>query len=311
MIYLTEKEKFHIDVPSAITLGKFDGLHRGHMLLADRLIAECERRRWASAAFTFDIPPKNLVEDAGLKQLLTREEKAAAFSAKGLDYLFECPFTEEIRSMQPEAFIRWMTEALMAKCFVIGEDFRFGRNRAGDAAFLKAYEKEFGYQTIVLPKIRENGREISSTYVRERIAEGDIEQANALLGYPYYVSGNVSEGEQLGRRLGIPTANLIPPMHKLLPPKGVYITKVQIDGRSYTGVTNVGHKPTIAGIHPTGVETHLLDFSEDIYGKWMKVEFLKRLREERRFENTKQLQQQMKRDIYRAKMTVNADTDLS
>lgn len=301
MIHLTEKKQFYMDTPSAITLGKFDGLHRGHMLLIERLISECKRRDLVSTAFTFDIPPKSLVDDISLKQLLTREEKAAAFSASGLEYLIECPFTEEVRSMLPEEFIRWMTGALKARCFVIGEDFRFGKNREGDASFLQAYEKKYDYQTIVLPKIRENGREISSTYVRERISEGNIEQANHLLGYSYYVTGKVCEGEHLGRRLGIPTANLLPSADKLLPPAGVYLTRLQTGNMTYTGVTNVGHKPTIAGDHPTGVETHLLNFSGDMYGKQIKVEFLKRLREERRFENIEQLQLQMERDIYRAK----------
>lgn len=301
MIYISNTTEFQIQRPTAITLGKFDGLHRGHELLMKNLMLKCQNMGYASVAFTFDIPPIFKVEEIRYKQLLTRREKTEVFEQTGLDYLIECPFREQVRNMLPEEFIRWMTESLQVKCFVVGEDFHFGYQRAGDHVLLKACEERYGYETIVLPKIQENGRDISSTYVREEIAKGNMEKANRLLGYNYFMENQVVHGRKLGRKIGIPTINMIPPEDKLLPPFGVYVTRIKIGVDNFMGVTNVGRKPTVAGVNPVGAETHILDFSGNLYEEVVKIEFLTRLREERKFADVKQLQEQMQRDIAHAR----------
>ena len=270
MKYIKNTLDFHVEEPTVISLGKFDGIHRGHELLMEKL-AQKKEEGLKAAIFTFDIPPKKNVEHAEAKVLTTNEEKMHIFEGIGIDYLIEC--------------------------LVAGEDFHFGHNRRGDYQMLKRYAPVYGYEALILSKMKEDERDISSTFVREEIMALNIEKANHLLGYRYFVTGMVKHGNQIGRTIGIPTINLIPPEEKLLPPFGVYVAEVFIDDRRYYGVTNVGCKPTIEGNNPVGVETHLLDFKEDVYEKVVTVEFLTMIREERRFESIEKLQEQMMNDI--------------
>ena len=296
MKYIKNTTDFYIDRPTVISLGKFDGIHRGHELLMEKLSMKKEEGL-ATAVFTFDIPPKKNTEHANVQVLTTNEEKVHIFESLGIDYLVECPFTDEIMHMEPEAFLEMLVKKLQVKCIVAGEDFHFGHNRRGDYRMIRDYADIYGYEAVIVPKIQEDNRDISSTYVREKIAEGDIEKANHLLGYRYFIEGTVTHGKQIGRKIGFPTINILPPEEKLLPPFGVYLTEVMIGEQSYSGVTNVGRKPTIEGKNPVGVETHLLDFKEDIYDKKVTVEFLKRIREERKFKNVEELKEQMMHDI--------------
>ena len=296
MKYIKNTLDFHVDEPTVISLGKFDGIHRGHELLMEKL-AKKKEEGLKTAIFTFDIPPRKNVDHVEAKVLTTNEEKMHIFESIGIDYLIECPFTQEVMCMEPENFIQMLVERLHVKCIVAGEDFHFGHNRRGDYRMLQEYADRFGYEAMILKKMKEDERDISSTFVREEIMAGDIEKANHLLGYRYFVTGIVEHGRQIGRTIGIPTINLIPPEEKLLPPFGVYVTEVVIDDCRYCGVTNVGCKPTIKGNNPVGVETHLLDFREDVYDKVVTVEFLASIREERKFESIEKLQEQMMEDI--------------
>ena len=163
---------------------------------------------------------------------------------------------------------------------------------------LQSLAETYGYEVLVIEKMKEDARDISSTFVREEVAAGNIEKANHLLGYRYFVTGKVLHGNHIGgSKLGVPTINQIPPEEKLLPPFGVYVTEVFIGEQKYRGITNVGRKPTIEGKNPVGVETHLLDFAEDVYGKVVTVEFLSRVREERKFASIGKLKEQLQNDI--------------
>ena len=296
MRYINNTTDFHIEEDTVLSLGKFDGIHRGHELLLERLAAK-KQEGLKSVIFTFDIPPKKSVERTEAKVLTTNEEKMHMLEHIGVDYLVECPFVEEIRCMEAERFIEKLVRQIHMKCVVVGEDFRFGYNRRGDYHLLRQYAGKYGYEVCVIEKMKEDARDISSTFVREELARGNIEKANHLLGYRYFVTSVVAHGNRIGRTIGIPTINQIPPEEKLLPPNGVYVTEVYIDEQRYRGITNVGCKPTIAGKNPIGVETHLLDFCGDVYEKLVTVEFICRVREERRFSSIEALKAQMQNDI--------------
>lgn len=297
MEYIRKTLDFCIEEPTAVTLGKFDGLHRGHELLMKTVLKCKEKHGVASVAFTFDMPPRNRVEEIVANVLTTNDEKQYIFEKQGLDYLVECPFTAEVMAMEPKAFIEWIVKSLNMKYVVVGDDFRFGCKRAGDYHTLQEYEKEYGYQTIVLDKLKDSNRDISSTYVREKIAEGNIRKANELLGYNYFIKSEIVHGKQLGRRIGIPTINMILPADKLLPPNGVYVTEVLIDGQKYMGVTNVGCKPTVSDESIVGVETYIDNFHEDLYGQKIVVSFIEFLRTEMKFGSIEELKAQMESDI--------------
>ena len=203
--------------------------------------------------------------------------------------------------MEPKDFIAWISKSLCMKCVVVGDDFHFGHNRAGDYRTLMEYEKEYGYKTIVVEKMKDNNRDISSTYVREEIAAGNLRKANELLGYYYFIKSDVVHGKKLGRTIGVPTINMVLPENKLLPPNGVYVTEVNVDGISYVGVTNVGCKPTVSDSNMIGVETYILDFEQMVYGDSIVVSFVEFIRPERKFSSVEELKKQLQEDISNAK----------
>ena len=297
MKYIKKTLDFQIEEPTVVTLGKFDGLHRGHEKLMNALMEYSRLHELAAVAFTFDIPPRNRLEDITSKVLTTNEEKEYIFDTTGIDYLIECPFTTEVMSMEPKAFIAWIVKALNMKCVVVGDDFHFGYKRAGDYHTLMQYEQEFGYQTIVVDKMKDNNRDISSTYVREEIAAGNLQKANALLGYHYFIKSDVVHGKKLGRTIGVPTINMVLPSNKLLPPNGVYVTEVIVENEKYIGVTNVGCKPTVSDSNMIGVETYIIDFNQTVYGDSIVVSFLAYVRPEIKFHSVDDLKAQMVLDI--------------
>ena len=297
MKYINHTLEFHIDEPTVITFGKFDGLHRGHEMLMEHLDKVAEAYGLQRVVFTFDIPPRKQMQDASAKVLTTNEEKRYIFEQRGIDYLIECPFTKEVMCMEPEKFIKWITKALSVRYMVVGDDFCFGHNRSGNHKVLKEFEKKYGYQTMVFQKMQEDHRDISSTFVREEIAAGDMKKANHLLGYPYFLFSKVVHGNQIGRKMGIPTINMCFPEEKLLPKNGVYVTQTMISGKTYRSVSNIGCKPTISQDNPVGVETYILDFDGELYDKVIQVSFLDYIREEKRFDSLPELQRQIEQDI--------------
>ncbi len=297
MEFIRKTLDFQVEEPTAVTLGKFDGLHRGHDLLMQTVLEYSKKYDLASVAFTFDIPPRNKVEEIVANVLTTNEEKQYIFEKRGIDYLIECPFTTEVMSMEPKEFIAWISNALHMKYVVVGDDFHFGHKRAGDFHTLQQYEEEYGYKTIVIDKLKDSNRDISSTYVREKIADGNIQKANELLGYKYFIKSEILHGRKLGRTIGVPTINMILPPHKLLPPNGVYVTEVLVDGKTYMGVTNIGCKPTVSNEQVIGVETYIDDFNQDVYGEKIVVCFLQFIRPEQKFNSVEELRAQMQSDI--------------
>ena len=200
--------------------------------------------------------------------------------------------------MEPEEFIRGIVaEKLHARKVIVGEDFHFGYERKGDASLLLELQKIYGYQAEIIKKEAYKGREISSTYIREALHDGNVKLANELLGYRYYVSGIVLHGRQIGRTIGMPTTNLLPPQEKLLPKDGVYLTRTFVKEDEYYGITNVGYKPTVGGETRRGVETYLFDFDGDLYGQDLMVEFIEFRRPEQKFQSLDELKAHILSDM--------------
>lgn len=288
---------FRIEEETAVAIGKFDGLHVGHQALL-KAVMKHKKQGLKVAIFTFWPSPACVFSKGKYKELTTREEKRQIFRQAGIDILVEFPFNEQSASIAADDFIEEiLINKMHAKYIVAGEDVSYGHRGAGDAALLYKMSEELGYQVEIIEKVRFSGREISSTYVRDVIRRGDMKLATTLLGTPFHINGVISHGKQLGRTLGMPTANLYPEEEKLLPPYGVYFVRADIGGVKYKGICNIGERPTVTDEKRISVETYLYDFSGNIYGKEMKVELLEFKRPEQRFSGVDALKKQMEKDI--------------
>ena len=301
MVYIEKTKDFQIQEPTVVTIGKFDGRHRGHQKLLGAMEEFKRKCHYRTAVFTFSVAPADLVQGTRHTVITTNLERRNNLKKIGIDYLVEYPFTKEAAHMPAETFVREILAGKMGmKAIVVGPDCRFGYQRAGDARLLAELAPRYGYQLKVIEKEKDEDRDISSTYVREMLDLGQIEKANELLGEPYYIHGVVVHGNHIGESvLGFPTANLRPPAEKHLPPFGVYVSETRIDGMVYKGVTNIGRKPTIKteeGISPVGVETFVFDYHGDLYGKEIEVGLLHFIRPERKMSGMEELKGQIERD---------------
>jgi len=282
---------------SVVTLGKFDGIHLGHQQLID-LVISYKKQGLTAVMFSFLLHPGNLFSDKEFELIYTEEEKLAKLNRCGIDVLISYPFTGETRIMEPEDFIKKiLVEKLDTKVIIVGKDFRFGFQRRGDVALLQKYEETYRYKVIACDKRKWKHEVISSSAIRKALKEGNMEAVNAMLGQPYTIRGEVIHGRRIGRTIGMPTTNLIPPATKLLPPCGVYATKTLIDGVYHNGVTNIGYKPTVGEEEYIGVETFIFDYDNDLYGKMIEVELFYYIRPELKFGSIEELVQKMREDI--------------
>ena len=285
---------------TAVALGKFEGLHRGHQLLFDE-IKKQKAEGLESVVFTFDMPPRSALSgDKSYQQIYTKEERRLILEEMQIDILIEHPFTKEFAAQTPEEFVRnVLVEKTGAKKIVVGKDFRFGKKRSGDVNLLKELAPKYGYELIVIEKLQMGHKDVSSTRIRAHLEKGEMEEAELLLGRPYAVIGEVVHGKALGRTIQIPTANQIADKNKLMPPNGVYISRIFIRGEkdSHYGITNVGVKPTVEEHAAKDVETNIVDFDQDIYGKLIRVELLHYRRPEMQFASLDDLRKQMEKDV--------------
>lgn len=283
---ILEKRPFELR-DTAVCIGKFDGLHSGHRLLTDSL-SRYDKLKKVLFTFSFGNAPG----------IYSSEEKRYLAEKLGMDLYIDCPFDRELSHMSPEAFLETvLIGECGAKAISVGEDFRFGYNRQGDAALLKKYSARYGYELNVFPKKKMYGETVSSTRIRHELENGTIERVNALLGQPYFIYGKVCHGNQIGgRRFHMPTANQFLPEDKICPAFGVYASRVHIEGAVYHGVTNIGVKPTIPGVNQAGAETYIMEFDSDLYEKNICVELCAFLRSERKFPDMDTLMAQMEED---------------
>ncbi len=278
----------------AVAVGNFDGVHVGHRRMLERLKSEATRLNLPSVVYTFDAydSPKK-----GSKLLTLPDRKHALLREAGIDAVYSVKFSA-IKDMTACDFAeKILYTALGAKSIVCGYDFRFGRDRLGDVALLKRLLCEKGVAVSSIDAERVENRPVSSTLIRTLIADGDIKQANSLLGSVFSFSAEVVKGRQLGRRIGFPTINQIYPDRLALPRFGVYAVKVTIDGNVFDGVANIGTKPTVSDEKTPCCETHILDFSGDCYGKTAEIEFVDFIRDEQRFDSVETLTAQIAKDI--------------
>lgn len=297
MDYIREIQAYQCEKESAVTLGKFDGLHRGHQKLIQKICEKKEKFHVKTIVFAFDMNPFFRQKGLVRKGITTNEERKERLS-QVVDVLVECPFDERISTMTAEDFIeKILVQTFHAKYIVVGTDFRFGFEKKGDVAMLAAYAEKSGYELTVVSKEMFGNREISSTYIREELEKGHLENVNQMLGYPYTISGMVEHGKQLGRTLGFPTLNVHPSDEKMLPPKGVYMTNTFIDGQIYHGLSNVGFKPTVADEHRMLIETFLFDYNGNAYGKEVRTQLLHYKRPEQKFDSVDELKAQIDTDI--------------
>lgn len=289
--------EFQIEGSSAVAIGKFDGIHRGHIRLLKNILAK-KALGLKAVVFTFDPPVSVFFGKLSEKELSPLEEKRKFFEELGIDVLVEFPLNDNTASISAEVFVeRILAFQMHTKYIAAGSDLSFGYKGSGNKELLLALAEKFDYQVEIIPKVTEGEREISSSYVREEVEAGHMEMAGKLLGRSYSITGTVESGKKLGRKLGMPTLNLYPPKEKLLPPNGVYFSKVLCGQEEYKGITNIGRKPTVNDTGSVSVETYLYDFKGDIYGREIVTKLLHFKRPEHKFSGVEELKRQMEKDI--------------
>ncbi|MCK5912322.1 MAG: bifunctional riboflavin kinase/FAD synthetase [Desulfuromusa sp.] len=291
---------------SAVTLGNFDGVHLGHRELFRYLVSAARQLKCPSIVYTFDPHPlKFLAPEKAPLLLNTPEEKQRLIAASHIDYLIETPFTADFATMSPEQFvIDILVEKLKIKALVVGYDYAFGQGRRGNVDFLKACGDDLGFTVEVLQPVGADGLPFSSTRIRRMVASGDVAAVVRLLGRQYNLQGKVVPGEQRGRELGFPTANLETDK-ELLPATGVYAVKVRHCQQEYGGVVNLGQRPTFGGGAPT-IEVHLLDFTGQLYNQDLRIYFVERLRGEQKFSSAGKLIEAITADVINARQILQS-----
>jgi len=301
---VTQKDKTDTGLPTGVGLGCFDGLHIGHMALVGTLISECRMNGLVSVIYTFRRHPDNVLRKNRDNLLITSlEQKTRILEAQGIDRLVFQDFDEQFARLSPEEFVRnILVDSLNMKLAVVGFNYRFGHMGRGDPELLKRLGEKYGFRVIVIPPVKVDSEIVSSTLIRQYIAKGKMERVFQLLGRHFSLKGTVTDGRRVGHTLGFPTANIIAEPEMAVPAKGVYITKTFIRGRWMNSVTNVGNAPTVRGKDGRfSIETHILDYDDDLYGSEIEVSFYSRLRAEKRFESIDALKEQVRRDIESAR----------
>jgi riboflavin kinase/FMN adenylyltransferase len=296
-----------IDMPVAVTIGTFDGLHVGHQTVIKRVVNLAKRRGLKSVVYTFSNIPKEVTTGKPVKKIITLAEKVRLISKLGVDYLMLIEFNEEHMNIPAETFIKdILLDRLDIKNLVFGHDFRFGKQAKGNINLLIDLKDEYGYNIEEIGAVMIDGMRISSTLIRELLSKGDILEVNKFLGRQHYYRSIVQPGKNIGRTvLGYPTANLKTDisMHSLKP--GVYVTQVITNSRKYESITNVGFNPTF-NQKELNFETYIFGFSGDLYGREIVVEFLERLRDEKFFETPEKLIETIAQDVENAKSIFNS-----
>ncbi|MCX6174513.1 MAG: bifunctional riboflavin kinase/FAD synthetase [Ignavibacteriales bacterium] len=284
---------------AVITVGSFDGLHKGHIKIFEKVLELSNKNNGTSFVITFEPHPRSVIsKDFDLKILTSLDEKKDVLEKIGIENLMVVNFTKEFSQLTSDKFIKqYIVDKIGSSQMVIGHDHKFGKDRLGDEKKLREVGKIYNLDVTTVPPEMLDGEIISSTKIRNALFAGDIEKAGLLLGRNYTLAGIIVKGMQRGRLLGFPTANIQPDdENKALPMNGVYIVKCLLENETHFGIMNIGYRPTFENKHEVVSEVHILNFDRDIYGKYFKVEFLKRLRNEKKFESKEDLIHQIEAD---------------
>lgn len=291
-------QEFSSDTKTIVTLGTFDGVHKGHKSILDKLINSSKSSGCQSVVLTFFPHPRMVLQqNSDLKLLNTIDEKAGLLEKAGIDNLIIHPFDMAFSRLTAEEFVKdILVDRLNISKIIIGHDHRFGRNRTANIDDLIRFGIDYGFEVEKISALEINEVSVSSTKIRTALNEGKIAIANDYLGYPYFINGTIIKGKQLGRTIGFPTANIEPSeSYKLIPANGVYVVSSEIDGKTVQGMMNIGTRPTVNGTGTT-IEVHYHNFNEDLYGKPVKVSLHHRLRDEVKFESFDALKLQLEQD---------------
>ena len=287
-------------IPHAIvTSGTFDGVHIGHKKILSGIVNQAKEHNGKSVVLTFWPHPRLILnpKDSQLKLLSTFSERVQLIEEANIDYLIKIPFTKEFSQLTSEQFVNQiLIDKLGTKKFVIGYDHHFGKDRGGSLAFLKANEQRFGFEVQEIPRQDIDHVGVSSTKVRKALIEGHVHLANEYLGHFYSLFVKVVPGDKLGSKIGFPTANIsIAEEYKLIPRDGVYAVLISIEDKVYNGMSNIGIRPTVDGVNRK-IEVNIFDFAREIYGKQISIKFIKRIRDEIKFDGLESLQKQLSKD---------------
>lgn len=289
-----------MSVKACITVGTFDGVHRGHQGVISLMREVADKQGLRVVVVTFDPHPQIVLAKPGrepLALLTTIEERCEQLAHVGVDEVVVIPFTHEFAQTSAESFIRQLVSTIDVQHFFIGHDHAFGKDRGGNEELLRHLGVDLGFDVERIPPLETDGLVVSSTLVRAALKSGDVEAATAMLGRPYALRGTVVQGDGRGRTLGIPTANIVPTNpHKLMPANGVYVVSMIIDGTEYVGMANIGLRPTFTTDTAPTLEVHILEFDNDLYNTTLDVQFHARLRGEHKFGSREEFLAQLEHD---------------
>ena len=290
-------------------IGFFDGVHLGHRSLIDRIVTTGRELNLSSAVITFSNHPREVLSENQCPLLLTTyEERMEKLAETGLDYCISLPFTKELSEFSARKFLDLLASHYGVRCLYVGYDHRFGHDRNEGFDAYKAYGKELGISVVKAEPYEPDGMHVSSSVIRRLLEEGNINQANRLLSYPYGLWGKVVEGYRIGRKIGFPTANIVPlNAHKIIPASGVYAVKVKIGDTLYGGMLNIGTRPTVHPDAPRNIEVHIFGYSGNLYGENIGILFLAFLRPERKMSDISELSLQLEKDREQAKALLSSD----
>ena len=284
-----------------LTIGVFDGVHLGHKHLIAELTGLARKQGLSSGVITFSRHPREVVSPRSRLPFLTGfEQRIELLKGEGVDGVIPLPFTPELAKLSPEEFLSLLKKHLRMKGLVVGPDFALGHKREGDTDALRRLGEEMGFSVTVVPPLKIDGEVVSSTAIRQALAEGDTKRAQKLMGRPFNLHGRVVKGDRRGNELGFPTANLETAAEQALPADGVYTSRAFMDAQAYPAMTNIGLHPTFGGDKRL-VEVYLMDYHGDLYGRELTVEIIERLRDEIKFDSPQELKKQIAEDIKRGK----------
>jgi riboflavin kinase/FMN adenylyltransferase len=296
-----------LDSPTSATIGNFDGVHTGHKRILSVVRETAGKKGLSSCVITFHPHPQKVLQNIEIPLLMPIRERLRLLENEGIDFVACYTFTKDMSKVTAKDFIsEILVGRLKVKHLIIGPDFSFGRKREGNADLLQAMGKAYDFETSVVGPVFIDNEVVSSSAIRNLLREGEARKAARFLGYFYYIEGQVTEGEKRGRQIGYPTANLDTDWD-ILPKTGVYATRAHIDGSKLDSITNIGYRPTF-GSSKLLIETHIFDFNSDIYGKRLRLEFIERIRDEKRFESVDALVGEIGKDVEKVKDALRSAT---